>query len=206
MLTLHQANEIEQTIIPSHAHAESPLDYISALLSNYEQQAYLTMETGIFPSYFHGKCQLPNGPMNPPGCPNPDCPIVCGTPGSLIHFYARLRRIAFTQTRILLEDMTKPDSKTYKRVEKTVLNYANRPIPRMLQRKKDFHYETSLLEKRAEDAKEKLAPIMRHLSSMLSDLCGGLAGANVGVEDAVDDELPNCSWKDKMTGLILSYP
>lgn len=170
------------------------------------------METGIFPSYFHGKCQLPNGPLNPPGCPNPDCPIICGTPGSLVHFYARLRRIAFTQTRNLLEDMTKPDSKTYKSVEKTVLKYANRPIPRMIRRRKDLgfangsDYESSLLAKRAEDTKERLAPIMRHLSSMLGDLCGGLGLGPGGVEDAVDDELLNCSWKDNMTGLILSYP
>ena len=63
------------------------------------------METAIFPSYFHGKCQV-NG-VNPPGCPNPDCPVVCGTPGSLVHFFPTLRGIAYNQTRKRLDDLAK---------------------------------------------------------------------------------------------------
>ena len=80
------------------------------------------METAIFPSYFHGKCQR-NG-VDPAGCPNPDCPVVCGTPGSLVHFYPKLRYIAYNQTRALLADLAAPGSQSYEKAESAVMKAA----------------------------------------------------------------------------------
>jgi hypothetical protein len=212
LMILHiKALQIEQSIIPPSNRAESSFDYIGALLSGYEQQCYAKMEHAIFPSYFHGKCQDENG-VNPPGCPNPDCPVVCGTPGSLVHFYVKLRRIAFSETRKLLASLFEQDSETYKAVEKQVLKYANKPIPRMIRRRRDLafasahdlvDYEASLLEKRAQDIKAKLRVIMHSAPSMLEMLCGGVSGST---EDGIEDELPNCSWKSDITSYILTFP
>ncbi|KAJ7927456.1 hypothetical protein B0H13DRAFT_1970447, partial [Mycena leptocephala] len=42
--------------------------------------------------------QMPGSHGNePPGCPNPYCPIVCGTPGSLVYFYLTLLKLPSTQ-------------------------------------------------------------------------------------------------------------
>jgi len=203
------AGQIEQSIIPSSNKASSSFDYIGAILSGYEQQSYEGMENAIFPSHFHGKCQDEND-VNPPGCPKPDCPVVCGTPGSLVHFYVDLRRIAFSQTQQLLISLFDPGSDTYKAVEKTVLKYANQPIPRMMRRRRDLafasapgliDYESSLLEKRAGDVKVLLKQIMGRVPPMLGNLCGGVSDG-----DATQDELPACSWEDDMRNYILTFP
>ncbi|KZV75881.1 hypothetical protein PENSPDRAFT_680614 [Peniophora sp. CONT] len=41
---------------------------------------------------FRGKYQQDDG--EPEGCPNPDCPVVCGIPGSLVDIYSTLRFFA----------------------------------------------------------------------------------------------------------------
>lgn len=81
------------------------------------------METAIFPHYFHGKCAR-NG-VDPPGCPNPDCPVVCGTPGSMVHFFPTLRFIAYNETRTRLEAAVAPGSDAYQQIEQNVLSAAN---------------------------------------------------------------------------------
>ncbi|KZT07090.1 uncharacterized protein LAESUDRAFT_699481 [Laetiporus sulphureus 93-53] len=96
-----------------------PNNYLSPIYDAYKMQAYHGMENAIFPSYFHGKCQQDG--VNPPGCPNPDCPVVCGTPGSMVHFYSQLRYIAFNQTRHLLETLVAPGSNTYQQVEHALM-------------------------------------------------------------------------------------
>ena len=84
------------------------------------------MEAAIFPHYFHGKC-LDAAGNEPAGCPNPDCPIVCGTPGSLVHFFPKLRYIAFNQTYHLLKTLSTPGTPTYAAVEKAVLAASDSP-------------------------------------------------------------------------------
>ncbi len=103
---------------------ETSLGYLKPILSAYHKQSYDDMETAIFPSYFHGKCLDENG-NTPAGCPNPDCPVVCGTPGSMVHFYPKLRYIAHNQTSHLLEALATPGSHTYQQVEDAVVAAAN---------------------------------------------------------------------------------
>lgn len=107
---------------------ETTKTYLEPFLTAYRTQAYQNMETGIFPSYFHGKCLDKNG-QEPAGCPDPDCPVVCGTSGSMAHFYPRLRYIAFNQTCRLLEKLSSANSPSYNRVETLVLDASRSPPP-----------------------------------------------------------------------------
>ncbi|PIL23253.1 hypothetical protein GSI_14563 [Ganoderma sinense ZZ0214-1] len=104
------------------------MTYLEPIQAAYRTQAYQNMETGIFPLHFHGKCLDKNG-QEPAGCPNPDCPVVCGTPGSMVHFYSLLRFIAFNQTYHLLESLAAPGSPSYNRVETLVLKASQSPPP-----------------------------------------------------------------------------
>ncbi|KAI5834204.1 hypothetical protein EV122DRAFT_217219 [Schizophyllum commune] len=92
------------SLVYEQGDAHHGFEYLAPLVHAYTNASYEGMRTAIFPSFFHGKCQQ-NG-VDPPGCPNPDCPVVCGTPGSMVHFYPVLRQIAFNQTRALISNAT----------------------------------------------------------------------------------------------------
>ncbi|KAI0718794.1 hypothetical protein C8T65DRAFT_716785 [Cerioporus squamosus] len=111
-------------LIPSHPSPQTSVSFLSPILSAYRKQSYAAMEDAIFPSYFHGKCLDENG-YTPSGCPNPDCPIVCGTPGSLVHFFSKLRYIAHNQTSHILQALATPGTDTYQQVEQKVVAAAN---------------------------------------------------------------------------------
>ncbi|VDC00193.1 unnamed protein product [Peniophora sp. CBMAI 1063] len=112
---------IAERLVPNHAGDAS--SYLRPLAEQYNNASYDGMEKAIFPSYFHGKCQQDG--VEPEGCPNPDCPVVCGTPGSLVHFYSTLRFIAFNQTRTLLQDIMSPGSPGYQQLEDAVIRDAS---------------------------------------------------------------------------------
>ncbi|OBZ75379.1 hypothetical protein A0H81_04105 [Grifola frondosa] len=114
-------------ILDNHPESTSTLRYLDPILEAYNAQSYSEMETAIFPGYFHGKCQQDG--VDPPGCPNPDCPVVCGTPGSLVHFYPKLRYIAFNNTRYLMKSLCTPGTDSYKKVEAAVLDAADAKPP-----------------------------------------------------------------------------
>ena len=113
-------------LIESHPSVDTALTYLQPILTAYHDQSYHNLENGIFPSYFHGKCLDGNG-NEPAGCPNPDCPVVCGTPGSLVHFFPKLRYIAFNQTCHLLAALSTPGTPSYSRVEQLVVDASQRP-------------------------------------------------------------------------------
>ncbi|KAI9065219.1 hypothetical protein FKP32DRAFT_1647872 [Trametes sanguinea] len=115
----HQISDL----LPGHPDTDTALGYLQPLLAAYKKQAYQGMEKAIFPSYFHGKCLDAQG-NEPAGCPNPDCPIVCGTPGSLVHFYSQLRFIAYNQTFHTLQALATPGTDAYQQVEKAVMDAA----------------------------------------------------------------------------------
>ncbi|KAJ3002738.1 hypothetical protein NUW54_g5683 [Trametes sanguinea] len=115
----HQISDL----LPGHPDTDTALGYLQPLLTAYKKQAYQGMEKAIFPSYFHGKCLDAQG-NEPAGCPNPDCPIVCGTPGSLVHFYSQLRFIAYNQTFHTFQALATPGTDAYQQVEKAVMDAA----------------------------------------------------------------------------------
>lgn len=175
------------------------MQYLQPIVDAYKKNAYSKLETAIFPGYFHGKCQQ-NG-VDPPGCPNPDCPVVCGTPGSMVHFYSKLRYIAFNETSHNLAALTTPGSNTYDQVEQAVLKVANkntRRMSRLYARASPYGTTPFFLTKRTEDVKTRLKQIMSKLESLLLDACGGEKGETNG--------LPKCSWEDAMKAYILSFP
>lgn len=110
-------------MLPSRPDTATAASYLAPLLSTYDDVAYTGMETAIFPHYFHGKCARDGA--DPPGCPNPDCPVVCGTPGSMVHFFPTLRFIAYNETRARIEAAVAPGSDAYQQIEQNVLGAAS---------------------------------------------------------------------------------
>ncbi|RDX43108.1 hypothetical protein OH76DRAFT_1361605 [Lentinus brumalis] len=213
-------------LIPSRPSVETSLGYLKPILSAYHKQSYDDMETAIFPSYFHGKCLDENG-NTPAGCPNPDCPVVCGTPGSMVHFYPKLRYIAHNQTSHLLEALATPGSHTYQQVEDAVVAAANTSPQRrriynalpgpnagssgltslfsgLLPRGNGLASLSSTkkvlpeLKRRTQDVKAGLKSVMAQVGPLMKEECGG-DGENT-------NGLPKCSWEAEMKQYILSFP
>jgi len=164
---------------------------LEPLLVAYNNQSYDRLETAIFPKYFHGKCQR-NG-VDPVGCPDPDCPVVCGTPGSLVHFYSVLRSIAFNQTSKTLSSLATPGSGVYEQVARklqiAIDDRSNRPRshPRAL----------SLVRRDSTGFSQDVSPtgleeILEQIDPLLDKECGGT-------------DYPRCSWETSMKAFILSY-
>ncbi|KAH8103003.1 hypothetical protein BXZ70DRAFT_766162 [Cristinia sonorae] len=187
-------------VMPNNPGPFTAMTYLQPIFDTYRSRAYDGMETAIFPSYFHGKCLDENG-QEPDGCPNPDCSIVCGTPGSLVHFYPHLRYIAFNQTRHLVKELSSPGSDAYQQVEQNVLNavQSNQPSARMLR-----IYGRSMpilleLQKRADDVREQLKMVLERVDFLLETKCGGSGNGDT-------HGLPDCSWEDAMKQYILTFP
>ncbi|KAI0073780.1 hypothetical protein K474DRAFT_1666197 [Panus rudis PR-1116 ss-1] len=178
--------------------------FIRPVMAAYDRSAYSGMETAIFPSFFHGKCLIDG--VEPDGCPNPDCPVVCGTPGSIVHFFPKFRYIGFNQTRNLLKTLTTPGSPTYNDVERMLLDAAAQDAPPS-RRTLRVHSRSSALgstgfsatKRDDENLKAGLRNIMAQVEPLLSDQCGGTPyGATNG--------LPECSWEREMKEYILTFP
>jgi hypothetical protein len=214
-----QAKQISQTLLPAESYGD-PMSYLRPIISAYNDKSYDGMRTAIFPSYFHGKCQR-NG-VDPPGCPNPDCPVVCGTPGSLVHFYPTLRFIAYNYTRSALQHLCSPGNDAYERVERAVVQATTghrrrggepRRVPwfeymvsgaggelaRGPEQGRNLSYAQMRGTKSEESVKKQFKEIMRQVSGLLEKACGGHAS-----ED--DNALPNCSWENSMKAYILTFP
>lgn len=165
------------------------------------------MENAIFKTYFHGKCEDSTTGIDPPGCPNPDCPVVCGTPGSLVHFYSKFCSLAFDATVHLFEDIIKPSSAAYQKFEASVISATssspsaeNRQRMVRFMREADWvakprfgFYKGKDIENRAsKDIRDKLQTILRQFSSKMKSICG--------------NELRSCSWEADFKQYILSFP
>ncbi|KAI0754389.1 hypothetical protein C8Q80DRAFT_1094148 [Daedaleopsis nitida] len=193
-------------IIPGRPSEDATLKYLAPIMTAYRKDAYKRMETAIFPSYFHGKCLDSNG-VTPSGCPNPDCPIVCGTPGSLVHFFPKLRYIAFNQTYHFLESLADPNSSTYQQVEKMVVAAASRKTnderrrtySRIFPRGADGVPIIPMLKVRSPDVKAGLKAILAQIHALLEETCGGSGEENT-------NGLPSCSWEREMKEYILVFP
>ena len=173
------------------------------------------MENAIFKSYFHGKCQDPTTGIDPAGCPNPDCPVVCGTPGSIVHFYSKFRSLAYEAVVHLFEEISKPNSPAYQKFEQGVISATSSSSSAGERRRRTVRFmrETDWLaeppvgfdnksnEKRGDSAhiRDRLQAILQQFSSKLRSVCGGN-----GTSDS--NELPSCSWELKFKEYILSFP
>ncbi|KAI9509313.1 hypothetical protein F5148DRAFT_1275330 [Russula earlei] len=213
------AQQISQTLLSAERYHDV-MSYLRPIQSAFEDDSYDGMESAIFPSYFHGKCQR-NG-VDPPGCPNPDCPVVCGTPGSLVHFYPKLRFIAYNYTRNTLGRLSSPGSDAYKRVEGAVLQASaehrrrereRRRVPWFeyaitgaggelvhgLSRGRNISHAWTREVESVESVKKELKEILRQTPSLLEKACGGHASEE-------ENALPKCSWEERMKAYILTFP
>ncbi|KAG7095413.1 hypothetical protein E1B28_006162 [Marasmius oreades] len=164
--------------------------------------------------YFRGKCQR-NG-IEPKGCPNPDCPSRCGTPGSMVHFFPKLRRLGFESIRTVIKNHTDPTSPTYKQIQARVeqgrelrkkgapmrfqpRTYGNRDIPiSVLYMRQPFEIHP------------KMEDVYNHKRSGDSDILhefvpGFEASCGYKAEESGTD-LKNCSWEAEMKNFILQFP
>ncbi|EIW54985.1 uncharacterized protein TRAVEDRAFT_131048 [Trametes versicolor FP-101664 SS1] len=190
-------------IIPSHPDEQTAMTYLQPIISAYQKEAYQGMETAIFPNFFHGKCLNDQG-IEPDGCPNPDCSIVCGTPGSMVHYYSKLRFIAFNETYHHLQRLCTPGTDAYKRAEQAVVAAAGhderrRSSSRIYSRALSNAVLVPVFLKRADDVKSEFKSIMQQAHGLLSAACGG-----DGVQET--NGLPECSWEEAMKEYILSFP
>ncbi|KAL0067514.1 hypothetical protein AAF712_005505 [Marasmius tenuissimus] len=168
--------------------------------------------------FFRGKCQR-NG-IEPEGCPNPDCPSRCGTPGSMVHFYPTFRRLAFTAVRDTIKNQTEVGSSVYKQIQARVEQrrvvgakeaplrllpraYANRdmsvPILYMRQPFEVYPGVEGPLFKRGRDYSVSIAKVLEELVQELE------AGCGLEAKESTTD-LRNCSWEREMKKFILQYP
>ena len=165
------------------------------------------MENAIFKSYFHGKCEDSTTGKDPPGCPNPDCPVVCGTPGSIVHFYSKFCSLAFDAIVHLFDEIIEPNSAAYQKVEASVISATsssssteNRQRMVRFMREADWvaiprvsFYKGKKIGKRAkEDIRDKLQKILRQFLSKMKAICG--------------NDLRSCSWEAEFKQFILSFP
>jgi len=171
------------------------------------------MENAIFKSYFHGKCEDPTTGRDPAGCPNPDCPVVCGTPGSIIHFYSKFRSLAFDATVHLFNEIIEPSSAAYQKFEKGVISATspsssagNRQRIVRFMRESDWLAEPRVgfeksesIEKRAEHIRDSLQSILGQFPPKLKAICGGNRATD-------SNEFPSCSWEAEFKQYILSFP
>ncbi|KAK0203701.1 hypothetical protein DFS33DRAFT_1333315 [Desarmillaria ectypa] len=178
------------------------LTLMKPMLVAFEKQAPSRFQQDIFPKYFHGRCQV-NG-VDPEGCPNPDCPVVCGTPGSLIHFYPILLEIVHNSTIALLQDITSPHSDAYKETEKNVIDSLSfhSSSPRMFRFSRSTFYPTIsttlsatgfLKRSRSPDFSQVFKSHMSKILEMVTKACKTGNGGG------------RCTFPD-MKKKILSYP
>ncbi|KAJ7485544.1 hypothetical protein FB451DRAFT_1083002 [Mycena latifolia] len=177
----------------------SPDSLLAPIMKAYRNNSYSDLETNIFPRYFHGKCQV-NG-VDPKGCPNPDCPVVCGTPGSIVHFYSTFTQIAYNTTLDSLLSCVSPHSASYRAFEKGVAAHLGEletgPGPQILRFRRSLLFADNEPSVSPIANQENFVPILRgmleQIPMALEDCCGG-------------SDLPLCIWETKMKALILSYP
>ncbi|KAG2038351.1 hypothetical protein BDR03DRAFT_1091205 [Suillus americanus] len=189
------ATQISEQLVPAACRRENSIVYFAPVLTAYNLTAYNSLENAIFPSYFHGKCQDANG-VNPSGCPNPDCPKVCGTPGSMVHFYPTLIKIVFDGTVSLLANLTAPGSKPYNQLQQMVMadvNEGQKKRMENLSRIMPLRSRAAIQARSAHSIQQGLKKIMKELRPTMLETCGG-------------SNLSFCSWEQPMKEFILQYP
>lgn len=169
-------------------------------LREFDSRAPAVYQHAIFPSHFHGKCQNTSTGIDPPGCPNPDCPVVCGTPGSMVHFYSDLAEIALNSALSMAKEMAKPQSSSYKRVVQALEERSTRP--RRLLRFSRTSVSASggnLSVKHRESPNEFTTRHMASLPHMVEVACGGGQTSEINA-------ISHCRWETEMKNFILSFP
>ncbi|KAJ7742691.1 hypothetical protein DFH07DRAFT_1063657 [Mycena maculata] len=156
------------------------------LASSYLNCSYTTLYDNMFPGFFHGKCQDPTTGIDPPGCPDPDCPVVCGTPGSICHFYSQFRQIAFNATVVCLAQAVKEVAKRHHS------NTATEPRTSPSGRSIIFAKDDASVPHRRSEAASGWSDVEEQIPVRLMAICGG-------------SSLSYCDPETAMRAYILSF-
>ncbi|KAJ3875631.1 hypothetical protein F5051DRAFT_430413 [Lentinula edodes] len=204
--------------LASRFNLPSSSNCVSYLQDAYAKIAYAYLENAIFPSYFHGKCQqrTANGTLvNPPGCPNPDCPVVCGTPGSMVHHYDALRNITVNSHEGMFALLTKQDSGSFQDVKTCVLGATTlKKCPqeparttRSFSRSFAAHFPRSLVGGSSSgfSPRENCYDDTNFEKNLYDVLQAGMVQMWADVCDAKKD-YAKCSWEKEMKAFILQFP
>ncbi|KIY62416.1 hypothetical protein CYLTODRAFT_494657 [Cylindrobasidium torrendii FP15055 ss-10] len=171
--------------------------FYEPFLAEFISDAPAVFQKDIFPGYFHGKCQRKG--VNPPGCPNPDCPVVCGTPGSMVHFYTKLTQISYNSALTLLNSYADPNSKPYKEVLKLADGRQARSslVSRIIRSTFSAVDDTRPSSKRSQT---EVADVTKSIPGLLETACYGFEGMD-------EKHRPKyCSWEKRMKEFILTFP
>lgn len=207
----HIAQQISRELLPA---GHDSMRYLDPITLAYKDSSYDGMRTAIFPNYFHGKCQRDG--VDPHGCPNPDCPVICGTPGSLVHFFPALRFIAFNYTRSTLQRLCSPGNDAYERAERSIVQTTAGPHEHEGERRRVPWFEYAIARaggefaqgrnlsyvyarRREEGVKKRFEEIMKQVPILLEQACGGRPSES-------ENALPKCSWENLMKQYILNFP
>ncbi|KAJ6595643.1 hypothetical protein DFH09DRAFT_144222 [Mycena vulgaris] len=186
-------------LVPQGSTKLSPDSLLAPVMKAYRNDSFSDLETSIFPGFFHGKCQIDG--VDPEGCPNPDCPVVCGTPGSIVHFFSIFSQIAHNTTVDSLMSSVSPRSPSYLALEKSVVAHKRTletgPGPQILRFRRSLLFTNDAPSVSPIANQEDIVPVLRNILEQipmaLEDCCGG-------------SDIPLCRWEKKMKTLILSYP
>ncbi|KAF9078819.1 hypothetical protein BDP27DRAFT_1356597 [Rhodocollybia butyracea] len=186
----------------------------SFLQVGYSKRAYEALEYALFPCFFHGKCQRPspNGTLaDPPGCPNPDCPVVCGTPGSMVHFYSNFTSIAFRTQQEIFSNLTLQNSDAFKDVATCVRDAMTKncdrtprtasPSTRSLSRLFSARFPLDMRSSRP-NCDENSDATIKYLYDTLHH---NLVESWPDICDAGHD-LQRCKWEKEIKKFILQFP
>ncbi|KAI3622363.1 hypothetical protein WG66_015729 [Moniliophthora roreri] len=164
--------------------------------------------------HFRGKCQR-NG-IEPEGCPNPSCPVRCGTPGSMVYHYPILERLAFIAVHNTYSNLTQPNSHVVQQIRDRVSNSKSKrdiaymrfqprayahdvPLPFYFMRE-PFTIRSSADEGLyTRESPGHLEVVLEKLAVGLKQHCGYEEHSTKGLAD-------RCSWKEEMKEFILQYP
>jgi len=209
---------------------------VTPLYDAYVKASYNSTEQALFPGFFHGKCQDKVTGIEPKGCPDPDCPVVCGTPGSMVHYYPILATLAYNITRDTLATVAfRTSGPTFQSINSSLLSLYHRahrqhrsiaPATTAFSRHHRYH---RLSKPKRSDAPVGLtdAEVTSQLKSLLVEFAAGayLSGAckvtgggtmgnpvvRVGRGKEPDTyvmakDVGQCSWAMSMIPYILSFP
>lgn len=178
---------------------QDPQYYLEPINNTLHDEAPDLVQNAIF-SRFHGKCQDVKTGINPVGCPNPSCPVICGTPGSLVYHYSELETIVHNAVKALLEQAVNPSSVAYSESSSRI--YRAYQSSRMVGPSLRFPLaHGSATYKTADEYSfnRTLSVAFRDIASLLDSECGG-------PRKDTPDPFPQCSWKKTMVNYILTFP
>ncbi|THV01865.1 hypothetical protein K435DRAFT_963381 [Dendrothele bispora CBS 962.96] len=122
-------DHIEKLGVALHAEfnlAPDAPDCLDTFRNTYQEDCQPATKDAIF-SIFHGKC-LRDG-VTPEGCPNPDCDVICGTPGSMNHFIDLLLGSACQGQVAIVKAYAQKDHPVYKGIVDHVKKYGSSSPP-----------------------------------------------------------------------------